>query len=892
MTIQRSQMLPAWDVVLRTGSTLHIRPVSSEDRPALLKFFQKLSPESMHQRFFDVRLPQTAVHDTPVDGGNDEFGLVAEVGGAIIGIAHFARDRHRPERAEVSFTISDQAQGTGIGTRLLEKLAEVARDHDITLFEAVLLESNQAMMDVFLESGFAVSRRSAYGVIHVTFPVQETPEYEDKVAGRSEIAASASMQGIFAPKSIAVIGASRRRGNLGAEVFHNLLATGYTGALYPVNPGATEVEGVRAWNRITDIPGPVELAMIVVPAEHVEAVIDDCIAKSVRAVVVISAGFGETGEEGRNHEKRLLEKVRAAGIRMVGPNCMGVINTDPSVRMQGTFAGIYPPRGNVAMSTQSGALGLAILDYAKRLQIGFSTFISVGNKADVSGNDLIQYWASDAQTSVILLYLESFGNPQKFGRIARRVSRKKPILAVKSGRSTSGARAAASHTGALAASDAIVHDLFRQAGVIRTDTLEELFDAATLLAHQPLPRGRRIGIITNAGGPGILAADACEAQGLNLPTLSEETMKDLRGFLPAAASVGNPVDMIASASPEHYQRTIDAVLKDENVDAVIVIYIPVLPTDADRVISVIQDAGKRNRSKPIVGTIMGAEAQAANLVPVPSFAFPERAVKALARAVGYSEWKKQPIGRVRGFDDIRAEEVREPIHRALQRGGGWLTPAEVDALLSAVRIPIVPTRVVGSENEAVEAASRIGFPVVLKAAGATILHKTEVGGVRLGVTDEKAVRATYADFLTRFGGKLEGVVIQKMISSGVEVMIGAIDEPTFGHVIVYGAGGILVELLADVAFRLQPVSDVDTSDMLEEVRATKLLRGYRGSRPADEIALKEALMRLSALVEICPEIAEMDINPLKVLEQGVVAVDARVRVEVPKPEPPSRRIAY
>jgi acetyl coenzyme A synthetase (ADP forming)-like protein len=890
---ERRAPLLGWDVVLRNGSTVHIRPIGRDDEPRLLELFRHLSKESLYERFFSMRKPDLALIDSPAVVDYDhEFGLVAESGAKIVGVAHYFRVPEAPERAEVAFTIADELHGQGVGTRLLEKLAEVARARSVSRFDAECLESNRKMLDVFVESGFEVTHDVSEGIVRVCFPVERTTRFDSKVAERDQLAASASMKRIFEPRSIAVVGVSRKVGQLGAQVLNSLIENGFTGALYPVNPTADTIANRRAYAKVSDIPGEVDLAIVVVPAERVDDVIDDCVIKGVKGVVLITAGFSETGAEGREREHRIVEKVRSAGIRLVGPNCMGVINTSPDIRMQGTFASVFPLPGNIAMSTQSGALGLAILQFARRMNIGFSTFVSVGNKADVSGNDLIQYWAEDPRTDVILLYLESFGNPNRFAKIARRVARQKPIVAVKSGRSGSGARAASSHTGALASSDAIVDDLFRQAGVIRTDTLEELFDVASVLARQPLPSGTRVAILTNAGGPGILAADACESRGLELPLLKEETRAALRALLPAEASVGNPVDMIASASADQYRKCAELLLADSNVDALLVIYIPVLPTDAIVTGDVIRRLGASGSGKPIIATFMGADYSGIDLAPVPSFPFPERAAVALARAAKYAEWRRRPFGEIQKFADCDRDGVRAIVSEVLERGGGWLKPAEAARLLRAAGITVAAEKFVASGDDAVAAAGEIGYPVAMKAIGVTILHKSDVGGVRLSLSDETSVRAAYADLAGRFGSDLSGVLVQQMVPGGVEVMIGAVRDATFGHVLVYGAGGTLVELLSDVAFRLQPVSDADVDDMVEEVKCTRLLRGYRGNRPADEAGLKEVIQRLSALLEICPEIEEMDINPLKVMEKGAIVVDVRVRIEAETPKAPSRRIAY
>jgi acetate---CoA ligase (ADP-forming) len=880
------------DVVLRTGRTIRLRPVRHEDGPALVTFFRKLSPEALYARFFDVRTPEAAAACAPADVDYcHTFGVVAEMSGEIAAVAHYFASPRHPEVAEVAFAIRDVLQGCGVGTKMLEKLADVAHLNGIERFEAELLAENQRMLDVFLDSGFDVVSRSDGGVIKVSFPIVTTPQFEERSALRSQKAAWASMRPVFAPKSIAVVGASRRPGQLGGEVLRHLRQTGFQGSLYAVNPSASQIDSIPSFPSLKDIPGPVDLVIIAVPAPQVESVIDDCISKGVAATVVITAGFGETGDEGKAVEKRLLEKVRAAGIRMVGPNCMGVLNTDPAVKMHATFAAAFPPPGNVAMSSQSGALGLAILDYAKSLNIGFSTFISVGNKTDVSGNDLIQYWSEDPATKVILLYLESFGNPKKFAQISRRVGKKKPIVLVKAGRSKSGARAASSHTGALATDDAIVADLLRQSGVIRTDTLEELFDVATLLANQPLPIGRRVAIVTNAGGPGILAADACEASGLKLATLSEETEQTLRSFLPAAASVANPVDMIASATPEQYSRALDALYRDSNVDAVLAIYIPVLPTDAPAVADAIRESETRAAGKPIVATFMSVQGVPAPLAPVPAFPFPERAVNALARVAKYAEWRRQPIGTVPSVEMNRAK-IRAIIDRRLAEGGGWLDPVDVRDVLRAAGLSLADLDIAKSREDAVDKALAFDSPVALKAWGPELLHKSDAGGVILNLRTVSEIRSAYTSMEQRLGDRMHGAVVQKMAPRGVEVMVGATADPAFGHIVAYGAGGTLVELLADVAFRIHPLTDADIEEMIAQARISKLLSGVRGASPADVESLKEAIARVSTLLEVCPEIQELDINPLTVLPEGTIAVDARIRIEAIAPGPPSRRVTY
>ncbi|MCI0486149.1 MAG: GNAT family N-acetyltransferase [Blastocatellia bacterium] len=882
------------DILLRNGSTLSLRPIRPDDAPALRALHGRLSPRSVYFRFF-APVPELseerAAELVNVDY-QDSFALAGELGGRIVAVARYYRDEKDSSRAEVSFVTEDALQGLGIASRMLERLAEIAREHAITTFDAYVMGDNRKMMDVFVRSGFEVKRRLDGGVFYVTFPITPTPQYEEQAARRAQEAATASMKVFFEPRSVAVIGAGRERGTIGSEIFHNLLATGFQGKLYPVNPKADFIESLRAYPRIGDIPEEVDLAVIVVPAENVDAVADDCIAKGVRGMVIISAGFAETGAEGRARETALLEKLRRAGVRMIGPNCMGLLNTDPKVALNATFSPVYPPAGRVAMSSQSGALGLAILDYARRLRLGISTFVSVGNKADVSSNDLIQYWAEDPRTGVILLYLESFGNPRNFGPIARRVARAKPIVAVKSGRSRAGMRAASSHTGALAATDAVTSALFRQAGIIRTDTLEELFDVASLLAHQPVPAGRRVAILTNAGGPGILAADACEAQGLELPTLADETVAELRSFLPAAASVANPVDMLAHAKPEHYSRALRALLKDENVDSVIVIFIPPLVTDPEDVAKEIVEGATDAGDKPILANFLRAEGAPEILAGIPTYMFPEAAASALARVTSYGEWRERPLGTVPDPVCIRSADAEAVIERALERGGGWLSPVEINELFDAAGIPIAATRLTANSDEAVEVAKEIGFPVALKAVGPAILHKTEVGGVVLNLADESTLRDAYEDMVSRLGEDLSSIAVQQMVRGGVEVMVGAALDQTFGPLVMYGSGGTLVEMLNDVAFRIHPLTDIDVQDMMDEVKGTALLRGYRGAQRADEAALHDIILRVSCLLEVCPQIQEMDANPVKVLEEGAIVVDARVKVDHLAEPVPTHRIAY
>ncbi|HEY5883220.1 MAG TPA: acetate--CoA ligase family protein [Pyrinomonadaceae bacterium] len=730
--------------------------------------------------------------------------------------------------------------------------------------------------------------------MHVTFPTSFTAEAVQRFEHRESIAAVNALKLFFEPRAVAVIGASRQRGTIGGEIFHNLLSYGFKGAVYPVNPSADAIEGVAAYSSVEAIPEAIDLAVIMVPAAKVNEVAAACARKGVKALVVISAGFSETGTEGQARQAELVKICRSAGMRLIGPNCMGIANTNPAVLLDATFAPGVPPRGRVGFSSQSGALGLAIIEFANSLGLGISTFVSVGNKADISGNDLLRYWEADDDTDVILLYLESFGNPKKFSQIARRVGRKKPIVVVKSGRSAAGARATSSHTGALlAASDITVDALFRQAGVIRTDTLAELFDVASLLANQPLPKGRRVGIITNAGGPAILCADACEARELEVPVLSAESQAKLRAFLPPGASVGNPVDMIASAPAEHYRQAIEIVAADPNVDALIVIFTPPLVTRADDVATAIVEATQHiDKDKPLLSVFLSAQPAPTQLRTkdkgIPSYSFPETAAIALARAARYGEWRSRPETVVVQFEDIKHDEAATIVATALGRGEGWLTPDEVAKLCDCYKLPLVEQRIVASAEDAGQAAEQLGGAIALKAVATGLLHKTEAGAVKLklcGAEDVASAALEMTERLKSLSTIPTGFVVQRMANLGVEMIVGVVHDPQFGPVVACGAGGVQVELLRDVSIRLTPLAKGDASEMIHELKTYPLLNGFRGSPVCDVEALQDGLLRLSAMVEDLPQIAELDFNPFVVHERGASILDARIKVSAIEPRP-------
>jgi acetyl coenzyme A synthetase (ADP forming)-like protein len=881
------------DVVLRDGSTIRVRKMQPGDDQGLFALFQSLSEESRWLRFFSVAngraLAAEAHRETNLDR---TFGLVALSGAEerVVGHAFYAGlDEHR---AEVAFTIANDFQGRGLGTILLGQLAEVAAANGIQTFEAEVVAANHAMLHVFRESGFHIEVSASAGQLHVTFPTSFTGEAIEKFERRESIAAVNALKLFFNPRSVAVIGASRKRGSIGGEIFHNLLSYGFDGPVYPVNPAAEVIQSVPAYKTVEAIPGAVDLAVIVVPAERVIETAESCGRKGVKALVVISAGFSETGKQGQENQAELVRVCRAAGMRLIGPNCMGIINTDAGVRLDATFAPGVPPTGRVGFSSQSGALGLAIIEHANSLGLGISTFVSVGNKADISGNDLLRYWESDEGTHVILLYLESFGNPKKFSQIARRVGRQKPIVVVKSGRSAAGARATSSHTGALiAASDVTVDALFRQAGVIRTDTLEELFDVASLLVNQPLPCGNRVAIITNAGGPGILCADTCEARGLEVPVLNANSQQQLRAFLPPGAGIGNPIDMIASAPAEHYGQTIKVVAADRNVDSLIVIFTPPLVTRAEDVAREIVDAIQRSgANKPVLTVFLSAAAapDALREANIPAYRFPETAAIALARAARYARWRERPETTLPQFEDMQRDEAAAIVASALVRGGGWLTTEETAALFSCYGLPLIEQKIAGTPEAAGAIAEEMNCEVALKVIAPGVIHKTEAGGVRLHLRGAEQVRAAATEMRDRLAAQGQipsGFLIQRMAKSGVEMIVGVVHDPQFGPVVACGAGGVQVELLRDVSVRLTPLAREDASEMIRSLKTYPLLDGFRGSPVCDVAALEDGLLRVSAMVEDLPQIAELDCNPFVVQEEGAVILDARARVEAVEPRP-------
>ena len=870
------------DVILRDGTTLRLRAPVDADMPALAGFFADLSLRSRFLRFHGLGLAGDRFLRTLVDPDWAEKGALIGVMGddgeeRIVAIGNYVRLRD-PHTAEAAFAVADDFQEKGIGTRLLEQLALRASAHGIEAFIAEVLAENRAMLSVFENVGFVPTRTLDDGVVEVRFPIAATAGYQARVDERDHVAVTASLRPFFEPSTVAVVGASARAGSIGGLIFRNILTGGYTGAAYPVNRSGEPVAGVRAYRSLAEIADPIDLCVVCLPGEHVIDAAEAALRTGTRALCVISAGFAETGPEGVERQERLLTLVRAHGARLVGPNCLGIASA--AVGMNATFAPRAFPAGRIGFSSQSGALGLALLERAESRGLGLSAFVSIGNKADVSSNDLLEWWEDDDGTDLVLLYLESFGNPRKFARIARRLAREKPVLAMKSGRSGAGRKAAGSHTAALAGSDTAVDAVFRQAGVIRADTLSGLLDVAALLSCQPVPRGRRVAVLTNAGGLGILCADACEAAGLELPALTEETRAALAATLPTEASVANPVDMLGSATAESFRSALPPLLADPGIDAVIALFVPAASVEAEGVGTAISmavaEAGQPD--KPVLASILAAAGPPATLrsaAHVPAFFYPEAAAAALGRAVEYGEWLRHSAGSVVHLDDVDAAAAAEVVATALaHEDEAWLDPAATRRLLAAYRIPLVPERLADTAEEAAAAASELGFPAVVKTAAAGA-HKTESGGVALDLADAEAVRSA----AERIGCP---VIVQPMIKGGVELLAGVAQDPVFGPLVAFGPGGVLAELIGDAHFRLTPLTDVDADELVGAGKAGRLVGGFRGAPPADAAALADVLHRLSQLADDFPELAELDLNPVIGLPDEAVVVDARIRVARPQ----------
>jgi acyl-CoA synthetase (NDP forming)/GNAT superfamily N-acetyltransferase len=887
--------------LLTDGTTVLIAPARAQDQDAVRQMHAQMSPDNMYLRFFSIS-PASADREArrvtrPADA--DHYALLAWLDDQLVGIASYEA-AGKPGVAEIAFAVIDHMHGRGVATLLLDHLVSTARLRGLRAFTAETLADNVAMLRVFANAGLAAKRQLSDGVVETTFPLpsdeadQRLHTYQQSVAMRERFADVASLRHLLEPASVAIVGASRKPGRVGHAILRNVVDAGFTGRVYAVNPHAKSVMGVACVPSVADLPEPPDVAVIAVPAPNVTAVAEDCGRRGARSLVVVTAGIdADTGAE-------LLAACRRHGMRLVGPNCFGL--AIPPLGLNATFAGAQAPPGFAGLVVQSGGIGIAVLEHLTRLGIGVSSFASVGDKYDVSSNDMLMWWEQDNRTKLALLYVESFGSPRRFAQTARRVGRQFPVLTVIGGRSVAGQRAAASHTAAAATPLVTQEALFEQAGVIAATTLGELIDAAALLASQPLPAGNRVAIVTNAGGAGVLAADACGDNGLKVATLSKKTQERLRTLLPAGAAVAGPVDTSAAVSRRAFRTCLERVARDEDVDAVMAITVP---TALGHLGPGILSA---NITKPLVAVMLDQQesvvlrpsqvpehGQPADNEPgqaIPSYLYPESAARALGHAVRYSAWRSSAEGQVPELTGIRQDDARQIVARFLagQHLGGWLPPEQVASLLACYGIALVPTLEAADVESAVRAAASLdGSAVVLKADVTGLVHKSDAGAVLLDLRGERDVRRGYTELSRRFGADLRRVLVQPMITDGVEVLVGVVHEPVFGPLVVFGLGGVATDVLGDHAARLTPLTDVDAEWMIRGIRAAPLLYGHRGTPPVDLNALADVLLRISRLADEVPEIAELDLNPVIARQDGVTPVDARIRLVPAEPTDPFLR---
>jgi acyl-CoA synthetase (NDP forming)/GNAT superfamily N-acetyltransferase len=877
--------------LLADGATVEIRPAAPGDFDAVWQMHRAMSPDNIYFRFFSMSPvgAEQAARRICREPAADHAALLAWLAGELVGAACYETGG-RPDTAEIAFAVADKAHHRGVATLLLEHLVSIAHDRGVQTFTAVVLGENFAMLKVFADAGLHARRELESGVIELAFDLPGDVAdpgwgpYLDAVAEREAHADAASLRHIFAAESVAVVGASRRPASVGRAILHNLVTGGYTGQVYAVNPHAAELEGVPCLPSPAALPGPVDVAVVAVPRPAVLDVAEECGERGVRALVVITSGLDPADKAS------LLACCRHHGMRLIGPNCFGV--AVPGIGLDATFGAQHPAAGKAGLAVQSGGLGIALCEQLSRLGIGISSFASLGDKCDVSGNDLLMWWEQDPATQLAVLYLESLGNPRKFGRITRHVSATMPVLTVHAGRSAAGQRAAASHTAAAATPLVTREALFAQAGVIATRDIGELLDAAALLASQPVPAGGRVAIVSNAGGAGVLAADACTDTGLHVVTLDARIQEELRRLLPAGANVTGPVDTTAAVPPDVFRRCLEQVAAGDGVDAIMVLTVPTAIADLARV------ASSADVATPLVLSVPG-QAETVRLLPgpaagpgpVPAYAYPTSAARALAHACRYGAWRARDPGRVPELGDLRPDDARTLIRAFLDRSpdGGWLGPAGSADLLGCYGITQVITRLVTSEKAAANAAAKLGGPVVLKADVAGLVHKTDAGAVQLDLHGPKEVRAGYRALAERFGTRMSAALIQPMITGGTEVIIGVVQEPVFGPLVVFGLGGVATDVLADQSAHLTPLTDTDAAALIRSIHAAPLLLGHRGTPPVDLAALQDIVLRVSRLADDLPQVAELDLNPVIARPDGVHLVDARIRLLPAQPADPYLR---
>jgi acetate---CoA ligase (ADP-forming) len=888
-------------LILRDGSSAFIRLSEPGDREAMREFFHQLSPLSKKRRFFSSGDPAETLLERQCDSSNprSQLTLIVNrlVGGESRIIAtgsYVARDE---TTAEVAFAVDDEFQGKGLGGLLLERLALLAARHGFVRFWALTRVENQLMLQTFRQSGFPVHSKVEDECVEIDFSVAPSEDSVTRSEMRDQVFTTASLRPFFRPRSIAFIGASRDTSSIGGRILDSLSRAGFQGPIHAVNPNTDHVGSLATYPSAREISQGTDLAIVAIPRERVLTAVDDCAVAGIRALVVITAGFAEADEEGRALQEKLLERIRGYGMRMVGPNSMGLLNADPDVRLNATLFHSLPPHGGVAMSSQSGALGLAMLALARHRQMGVSTFINIGNKADVSGNDLLQYWQGDEATRVILLYVESFGNPRRFARIARGLSRSKPIVVIKAERSAASPEAARPGVPVFVARPDPVSAFFRQTGVIRAETLDEMFDLAAALESQPLPAGRRVAILSDGGGPGVLCAGACRAARLSMSALSDSTTRQLAVFLSPSTPIGNPLELAFPSPPDAYARAIETLLAAPEVDALIAIHTPLDSNGSDAVLESIRRGAAAGRAaggagKPILACLVARGGAGAPIsLPgdsIPTYAFPESAARVLGKVAAYAEWRAGPRGIIPDFDDIDPASAREICRRVIEeRGADWLSVEESTAVLAAMRLALVAGAVARSAGDAAKLARKIGFPVVVKLASRRS-PRQEKGWVHLNLADEAAVETAFEAIRRSVEAgdgprAMEGVLVQPMVASNVEVMVSMLEDPSFGPVIAFGLSGIDVEMIADVGVRVTPLTDRAAAAMVREIRGFPLLEGYLGRPPADIEGICNVLLRVSRLVEEVPDIAELVLSPIFAGPpgEGCRIGDSRIRVEPP-----------
>jgi acyl-CoA synthetase (NDP forming)/L-amino acid N-acyltransferase YncA len=863
------------DVVLRDGGTAHLRPISPEDAGLLVDFYAEVSPRSKYYRFFAAMptLSEKEVRRFVDVDHHDRVALVLTVAERMIAVGQFERLPGRAgerDRAEVAFLVQDRHQHRGIGQLLLEHLAQVGREVDVHEFVAEILPDNTGMLQVFRDAGYQVTGGFEDGVVAMRFPIDPTVTSLGVMVAREHRADTASVQRFLGAGSVAVVGASRREETVGRALVRNLVHGDFQGRVYAVNPAAKSVSGIPSYPSVTEIPDPVDIAVIAVPAESVPDVVLDCAAKGVHGVVVVSSGFAEEGKEGRALQRQVLRLCRTYGLRLIGPNCLGVINTAVEQQLNASLAPDMPPRGRAGFFCQSGALGVAILENVARRGLGLSTFVSAGNRADVSGNDLLQYWEEDEATEVVLLYLESLGNPRKFSRIARRVSRRKPVIAVKSGRATQGVPMGHSVRTSEHGS-AGVDAMFRQAGVIQVDSLDEMFDVAQLLAHQPLPRGNRLAVVSNSDALGLLASDTAAALGLH------------------AVPVGA---LRADASAEQFERALDDAMSDDQVDAVLAVYLPPVDTSGARVARVLAERGQGG-DKPLLSSFLAAQGlpellrvpdadSASGRGSVPSYSAPDAAVRALARAVGYAEWLARPEVEVHPTDEVDEATARGVVTGALLDDGQGrrLTDDELERLLAAYDVELWRRIGVRSARAAVAAGEQLGWDVVLKATAERLRQRPDLAHVRRGIQDAAHMRETWEEMRSTLDDpRSAGLVVQRSAPPGVPVSIRGVEDPLFGPLVSFGMSGFVSDLLGDRVLRIPPLDRRDAEEMVREIKAAPLLSGYRGSAPVDVGAVETLLLKVAQLKNDLPEVRSIDLSLVLASAKGAHVLSAEAWVE-------------